>query len=119
MQCNQLTQLILFPVIYLLNSINVIMQTIGSVMQFLYLFMQLAVLVLIVYIYWNRNQGIWTFSFEYFNTPFGDIRTGAQYNPVSSSVCSSRGGGHNFITSGNGLMDYVYNFFSLTKTESI
>ena len=88
------------------------MQTIGSVMQFVYLVMQLAVLVLIVYIYWNRNQGVWTFSFEYLNTPFGDIRTGAQYNPVSSSTCSM-GSGRNFITSGSGIINHVNRMLGL------
>lgn len=113
-ECNNLTRMILFPFVYLLSSVNTIMSVITYIVHFTYLFMQLAILVLIVYIYWNRNQGIWTFSFEYFNTPFGDIRTGAQYNPVPSSVCSTRN--TNFISGESGIMDHVSRFLSLTKS---
>ena len=110
-------QMCVFPVWFLLRSANTMVNMLGSILHFVYLMMQLAILVLIVYIYWNRNQGIWTFSFEYFNTPFGDIRTGAQYNPVSgSSVCSMRNS--NYLTSGGGITDYVSKLFSISSTAA-
>jgi hypothetical protein len=97
---------VLFAVpVFVLQSTNTVMQYVVSAMHFVYLAMQLMVLIMIVYIYWNRHLGIWTFSFEYFNTPFGDLRAGAQYSPVSSATCADRSA--KFLGGGGSVVDYI------------